>query len=89
MGCVASCLKILCQSLKNVLMDDLSIIKGVMVVISFCMGPKRPKPTGMPKDACWGFLTVFFNLLSEKNCLRINLMILQISFDFVGGSWMV
>ena len=71
-------------------MEGLNIIKVGMPSIACCMGMKRPCPTGMPKGACWIFSAIFWNLLSDIfSCFRMDLIFLQISFDFFGGSWMV
>ena len=55
------------------------MIKGGITSIACCMRLKRPRPPGMPKDACWIFLAIFWNLLSEIfSCFRMNLIVLQI-----------
>ena len=49
-----------------------------MPAIACFMGMKMPLPPGMPKDACWSFPTIFWNLLSEIfYCFKIDLTILQ------------
>ena len=81
---------ILRKPLRNVLIDGLIMMNGGMPAISWCMGLKMPWLPGMPKDACWSFPAIFWDLLSEMFCrFRIDLIILQISFYFFGGSWMV
>ena len=82
-GWVESCVKILRQLLRNSLMDGLKMMNVVMPAIDFCMGLNSHWPPGMPKDACWRFPYIFWNLLSGSFCcFRIYLIILNILFLF-------
>ena len=71
-------------------MNVLRMMKGGIPTVDCCMEPKRPWHSSIPKDACWSFPDIFWNLFSESFCcFRIDLINLQISFEFFGGSWMV
>ena len=57
-------------------MEGLRMMKGGMPAIACCMGLERPRPPGMPKDACWSFPDIFWNLLSEIfSCFRMALIV--------------
>ena len=50
---------ILCRSLRNVLMDSLSMMNEGMLYVACYMVMKRPRPLGMPKDSFWIFTGIF------------------------------
>ena len=71
-------------------MDGLSIMNVIIPAIACFIGIKIPRPPGISRDACWSFPDIFWNLVNERfSCFKMDLIVLQISFDFFGGSWMV
>ena len=71
-------------------MEGLRTMHGGIPSIACYMGIKRPRPPDIRKDACWSFMNIFRNFLSERfYCFRMDLIVLQISCDFFKGSWMI
>ena len=66
------------------------MMKWGLPAISCCMGLKRPRTPGMTKYACWSFLAIFWNLMSEIfSCFRMDLIVLKFPFDSFGDSCMI
>ena len=76
---------IMYQSLRKFLMDNLRTINGGILAIACCLGLKKPRLPGMPKDVCWRFTAIFWNLCSESFCcFRIDQIILQFVLEVTG-----